>query len=101
MTMDAQVASRGWFEEDQAFEARVELSKAAWMAKMKQQTKKKKPASSAAAGSAWSTPASRNKTTAGSKSSSKSKAKGSGSVFAAMMMDSLILHHLICFVVCF
>jgi sRNA-binding protein len=83
-----QIASRGWFEDDAAFKARVQASKAAWMARMKAQSKKKKPAA-ASAGSAWANAPVRQKATTGTakKTSAKPKASGGG-VFAQMMMDS-------------
>jgi len=84
-------ASRGWFEEDSAFQNRVKASEAAWHRKNKQAVvaKKKKPAVAAAPVSSWSTPATRTKAAGGAKTTAaKSKPAKGGSVFAAMMMDS-------------
>lgn len=85
-----EIDSRGWFEEDESFEARVNASKAAWMARLKQQSKKKKPAAGTSTGSAWSTTTTTRKkaSAAPKKPAAKSKGKaGGGSVFS-MMMDS-------------
>mmetsp|Transcript_28723 Transcript_28723/g.58830 ORF Transcript_28723/g.58830 Transcript_28723/m.58830 type:complete len:438 (-) Transcript_28723:250-1563(-) len=83
-------ASRGWFEEDEVFMARVEASRSSANAKEKQ--KSRKPASAGSGYKAkpvasWVTPAS-SKKKAPARSSAKSKAASSGGMFAAMMMDS-------------
>ena len=82
-------SSRGWFEEDDAFEARVKASRDAWMAKLKQANKKKKGKPTVSSGSAWATATTHKKTAAApKKTAAKSKPKAAGGVFAAMMMDS-------------
>mmetsp|Transcript_3915 Transcript_3915/g.5137 ORF Transcript_3915/g.5137 Transcript_3915/m.5137 type:complete len:433 (+) Transcript_3915:99-1397(+) len=83
--------SRGWFESDEAFEARLRSSKASF----KPPAKKKAASKSAGGGgnsansskTSWSTPGSR-KTTSSSNSKKNSTKGNAGSVFAAMMMDS-------------
>lgn len=88
----SQESSRGWFESDEAFQARVEASRAEWEAKNKKATKKK-PAGAGGSGKSalpattkWVTPGAR---TGGawSKPAAKKKAPSAGGVFAAMMMD--------------
>lgn len=83
-------ASREWFEEDDAFEARLEASRAAAKAKEK---KKKSPVASgggykAKPVSSWVTPGAIRKKSSAKPAKGKSKIAGGGSVFAAMMMDS-------------
>lgn len=86
-----QMSSRGWFESDEDFEARLKAARAAWEAKVKA-SKKKKPAAKAPGGGGsslpsttkWVTPASTKKPVA----KSKPKPARGGGVFAAMMMDS-------------
>lgn len=93
-----QEASRGWFEDDEAFEARVAASQAAFAAKAK--TKSSKKSSSGGTGykavttssaNKWVLPGAQNKMGAwGSKTTTtkkKTSARG-GNVFAAMMDDS-------------
>ena len=91
-------ASRGWFESDDAFERRVEISRAAFAAQQQQQSKAKatkKPTTSSTTTSrtsavtgAWAS-TTRKKNMGGSKAKPPSaKPKGAGGVFAAMMMDS-------------
>lgn len=96
--MIVQEKSRGWFEEDDVFQARIQASHAAWVtqSKLGKKVVKKATPTAAAAPSktnAWMTSttarprggpvkssATQNKTTSG-------KGAGGG-VFAAMMMDS-------------
>ncbi|GKY97458.1 hypothetical protein MPSEU_000704200 [Mayamaea pseudoterrestris] len=86
-------SSRGWFETDEGFQARVQASRSAWESQRKQQKSKMSNKPKAPAGGAyksvattatkWSTPASRKPVAA------KPAAKASGGgVFSAMMMDS-------------
>lgn len=83
-------ASREWFEDDDAFEARLKVSRAAAQAKEKK--KKSQGGSGGGVGykarpvSSWVTPGA-NKKKASTKPAAKKKPSG-GSVFAAMMMDS-------------
>jgi hypothetical protein len=87
--------SRGWFEEDGAFDARLQASRrAATAAAAKKNSSKKttKSASTAASSKSslpssakWVTPGGSKKTTA---AASKPKATRGGGVFGAMMMDS-------------
>lgn len=84
-------ASREWFEEDSAFEARLNASRAA--AKAKEKKKKAPVASSAGSGykakpvSSWVTPGATKKKLP-AKPTAKSRSNAGGSVFSAMMMDS-------------
>lgn len=91
-----QINSRGWFEDDESFSERLEISNAAWSTTNKQNSKRsKKPATSssstAPSNSTWVTsmstrPKSKAKGPSGVK---KNKGgKGGGGVFAAMMLDS-------------
>jgi len=91
--IELEEASRGWFESDEAFEARVEASRASWEANNKK-TAKKKPSGGASAGKSalpattkWVTPGA-SKGGAWSKPAAKKKQTGSGGLFAAMMNDS-------------
>mmetsp|Transcript_10020 Transcript_10020/g.14156 ORF Transcript_10020/g.14156 Transcript_10020/m.14156 type:complete len:453 (+) Transcript_10020:28-1386(+) len=87
--------SRGWFEDDDAFAARVQVSRATFDAKDKQKGGKKKPtgATGSAAGSgfrtvsasSWVTPGARKPA---ARSTTKKKKPAGGNVFGAMMMDS-------------
>lgn len=89
--------SRGWYEDDDIFQARITASRAAWEARDKT-TKKvtKKPtvttgsSSSTRNANAWNTTSvskPRAATVSNSTTKTKSKSNGGG-VFAAMMMDS-------------
>lgn len=88
--------SRGWYEEDDIFQARITASRAAWEAQDKSAKKvTKKPAVAAATSSsrkpnAWNTTSvSKPRAAPVSNSTTKSKPKANGGgVFAAMMMDS-------------
>lgn len=89
-------ASRGWFEDNEAFEVRVAASRAASAAKAKQKSGKKSASAGtgykATSANKWVLPGAQSKKGAGAWGSKpaakkKSSAKG-GSVFAAMMMDS-------------
>mmetsp|Transcript_15051 Transcript_15051/g.22901 ORF Transcript_15051/g.22901 Transcript_15051/m.22901 type:complete len:88 (+) Transcript_15051:657-920(+) len=83
-----QLSSREWFEEDEAFEARLDVSRNAARAKERQRAAaaKKGPTYKATTVSNWVTPAAVRKPPA---SRNKKKASnGGGGVFAAMMMDS-------------
>jgi hypothetical protein len=77
--------SRGWFESDESFEARVQASRIATKPTAASKKAAAKPVASAAKTS-WVIPGAKKK--AATKTASKSKAKGGGSVFQAMMMDS-------------
>jgi len=79
-------ASRGWFETDEMFEARLKAGRATFKPPAKKKGAAKSGGSSAAK-SSWSTPASR-KAPAKSKPRAKQGGGGAGGVFAAMMMDS-------------
>lgn len=88
-------ASRGWFEDDEAFAIRVEASRAAARAREAKRVVKKPAGSSTGAwgtgaktkpGTTWVTPGAAKKKVA-AKPSAKSRS-GGGGVFAAMMMDS-------------
>lgn len=87
-------ASRGWFEDDDAFEARLAASQSAFTAKEKQKSTSKKPASSGGGYKAtpvaakWVTPGAQPKKSAWGKPDAKKKPASGGSVFAAMMVDS-------------
>lgn len=91
-----QEKSRGWYEEDDIFQARITASRAAWEAQDKSAKKvTKKPAVAAATSSsrkpnAWNTTSvSKPRAAPVSNSTTKSKPKANGGgVFAAMMMDS-------------
>lgn len=81
--------SRGWFEGDDAFEVRVQLTRGAFAAKQKL-VKKKKPASS---GFKNTVPTrfilpGQKQGGGGTKPKAKKPSKTPGGVFAAMMMDS-------------
>lgn len=85
-------ASRGWFEEDDAFADRIKASRAARAKDKKKVTKKSGGNLGTGSGyktkptSSWVTPgASKKKATS---KPAKNKASGGGGVFAAMMMDS-------------
>lgn len=91
-----QEKSRGWYEEEDVFQARIAASRVAWEAHEKS-TKKvtKKPTGAAAPSSsrktnAWNTTTvSKPRAAPVSNATTKSKTKASGGgVFAAMMMDS-------------
>lgn len=84
--------SRGWFEEDDAFEARVEASDAAWRAQSKSKKSTGKKTSGSGGGGGWATTTKARpkasmgmakKTTAAKKNNNRG-----GGVFGAMMMDS-------------
>jgi len=86
-----QTSSRGWFETDEAFEARVKASESAWNARRKQAKKKtSKPSTGAAparqpsAANKWVTPSAAKPKVA----PKAAKPSRGGGVFAAMMMDS-------------
>lgn len=83
--------SRGWFEEDDAFATRVQACHDVWNARRKQQTKKtggaKKTAPSSNTTNSWVTTSTSRAPTAKASTKSAGKKKGSGGVFAAMMMD--------------
>lgn len=88
-------ASRGWFEDDQAFGARVAASRAAAAAKAKQKSSKKSSAAGAGykapSANKWVLPGAQQKKGTGAWGKPVAKKKTSnrgGSVFAAMMMDS-------------
>jgi hypothetical protein len=78
--------SRGWFESDDSFEARVQASRIATKPTAASKKAAKPAASGMAAKTSWVIPGAKKK--AASKTATKSKAKGAGSVFQAMMMDS-------------
>jgi hypothetical protein len=88
-------SSRGWFEDDEAFEVRVAASRAAAAAKAKQKSGKKSVSTGtgykATSASKWVVPGAQKKTGGtgawGKPAAKKKPAKG-GNVFAAMMMDS-------------
>lgn len=87
--------SRGWWETDDAFEARVKASRQAVAAAGKQSKKKGKAAAAGAGGRAGNLPSSAKwvvpgaSTARGKKpTAAKNKAPRGGGVFAAMMMDS-------------
>jgi len=84
--------SRGWFESDEAFAARVEANRKSSASAAKQKTVKKKTTTSSNSNivfkkstTAWVTPGMAKKKKAPVKTK---KTGGSGGVFAAMMMDS-------------
>ena len=87
-----QEASRGWFETDETFEARVEASTAEWKAKCKKAPQKKPAGGSGTGKSAlpsttdWVTPGVR-KGGAWAKPAETKKSASVG-LFAAMMNDS-------------
>ena len=91
---ELELSSRGWFESDEDFDARVQASRVA--TKPAAVTGKKAAAKPAAGGgrtTSWVTPGSTpwgtKKSTGAKTSNSKaSKSGGGGGVFAAMMMDS-------------
>ena len=94
--------SRGWFEADDRFKARVDACSAAWAAQHmnKKKVATQKPTSSATPATsrgknAWVTTssirpqgASMSTMSGGGVSKKKSSSKGGGGVFAAMMLDS-------------
>jgi hypothetical protein len=93
--MELEEASRGWFEDDDAFEKRVELSRAAFAATQKSKATKKSYSGAAGAGktipsSKWVLPGDVKKAQAwGSSNQGKKKQKKTGGdVFAAMMIES-------------
>jgi len=81
-------SSRGWFEEDDAFEVRVQLTRAAFGAKQK--LVKKKPVAKTVKNTIpkWVTPGQMKGGTGKSTKPKKKKQHGASGVFAAMMMDS-------------
>ncbi|KAL7563179.1 hypothetical protein ACA910_014455 [Epithemia clementina (nom. ined.)] len=88
-----ELASRGGFESDEAFQARVDASRAAF-AKQQAAAKPKKAttlssasAASKSTGVAWASATPANRTKKPAAAASKAKPKGGG-VFAAMMNDS-------------
>ena len=93
---ELQEKSRGWFEDDESFEARVEACYEVWESRRKQKKKSvKKPASSGGGGggSSWATigrpkPKAPAKSFGGASKKPSAKGGGGGGVFAAMMMDS-------------
>lgn len=87
-----EISSRGWFEEDNAFEARITASRNAWESNSKKKKSSKSAGKKAASSSAgWATASTRKKTATSGKSAATKKknsnARGGG-VFGAMMMDS-------------
>ena len=90
-------ASRGWFEEEEVFQVRVEASRkkqsaSASSKKSAPSGKGKTPGSGSRStgNTTWLTPGglASNQAALGKKSAAKKKSKPSGGVFAAMMMDS-------------
>lgn len=88
-------ASRGWFEDDEAFEVRLEICRkkkvpGTTATKSKGGKKPATAASKSAPVASWVTPGgvAAKQAALGKKSKEKAKAKGAGGVFAAMMMDS-------------
>ena len=88
-------SSRGWYEDDEAFEVRVNASRAAFAAKAKQKTSKKPTSTGvgykSVSASKWVMPGAQQKKGAGAWGTTATKKKTAargGSVFAAMMMDS-------------
>jgi len=90
-------SSRGWYETDDCFEARVKASRTAWEA-TKRRSKKSKASKGAGGGGgggggAWNAPKATKWVTPGASKTAAAKPKGNkmprgGGVFAAMMMDS-------------
>mmetsp|Transcript_27996 Transcript_27996/g.37368 ORF Transcript_27996/g.37368 Transcript_27996/m.37368 type:complete len:409 (+) Transcript_27996:246-1472(+) len=85
-------ASRGWFEDDEAFAVRLEASRATARAKDKQKATKKPAGASGSSrpkpATTWVTPGSK-KPAWNQKKAAKKKPVGGGGVFAAMMaLDS-------------
>ncbi|KAL3941659.1 MAG: hypothetical protein SGBAC_004034 [Bacillariaceae sp.] len=84
---DLEAKSRGWFEDDESFEERVNSLKK--VAASQPKKAKKQPASSKQHAPAWIATSSTKKGNAKSKAGgSKKKSGGAGGVFAAMMLDS-------------
>lgn len=98
-----QESSRGWFESDEDFAARVQVSRVSTKPSTATSSKKSAPAKPAAAaaaagkGASWVTPGASAWGTAGAKhktgpktatAKAAGKSGGGGGVFAAMMMDS-------------
>ena len=84
---ELELSSRGWFESNEAFDKRVETSKASFKAPAKKKAAPKASVAKAPARTAWSTPASRKQPAAKPKKKT-STGNGARGVFAAMMMDS-------------
>jgi ribulose 1,5-bisphosphate synthetase/thiazole synthase len=90
-----QINSRGWFEDDESFSQRVDMCNAESSVKNKQSAKKgKKPAtasSSSSSKSAWvantSTKSKPNSMATGVGTKKSKGGKGTGGVFAAMMLN--------------
>jgi hypothetical protein len=85
-------ASRGWFEDDDVFKARLAASRSNFAEKQKS-TSKKTPSSGSGykatpVSAKWVTPGTQPKKSAWGKPATKKKPAGGGSVFAAMMADS-------------
>jgi hypothetical protein len=89
---ELQAKSRGWFEDEESFVARIEASDAAWRAQNKTKKTAKKPAAtSSSSSSAWNTAAkARPRATQAKKTTTARKPTGDrgGGMFAAMMGDS-------------
>ena len=79
-----QAKSRGWFEDDESFEERVNSLKGVAASRPKKGAAKKQQTSTPA----WVAAPSSKKTKPKSKAVGSKKSSGAGGVFAAMMMDS-------------
>jgi hypothetical protein len=94
LPISTQISSKGWFESDEAFEARVEASHRAWQVQLKDQNKKKaavaKSGTKSSSGTAtkWVTPGARQPGAWGTKSIKAAAPAKAGGLFAAMMQDS-------------
>jgi len=88
-----EISSRGWFEEDEEFMARIEASRSIWVANNKKKKSTKSAAKSSgykvATSTSWATPTSRKKPTGrGAATKKKSSNNRGGGIFGAMMMAS-------------
>lgn len=93
----AKQSSKGWFEDEDDFEARVKASQRTWEAQMKTQKKKKAAApsggtgrssASTSAATKWVTPGARKPGAWAASKPKKTSAPKAGGLFAAMMEDS-------------